>query len=122
MPKTPDYYSGNTIIITGAASGIGQATALIFAREGANVVCADVNHAGARRTCPCSPRRLRRALTACGRGARVFLVRSVDARVAIAPARAHLARARARRYDRKRRGRIRSDAHVADHARRKRRG
>ena len=50
MPKTPDYFSGKTIIITGAASGIGQATALIFAREGANVVCADVNHEGARRT------------------------------------------------------------------------
>ncbi|MET0633144.1 MAG: SDR family NAD(P)-dependent oxidoreductase, partial [Xanthobacteraceae bacterium] len=39
MPKTPDYFTGKTIIITGAASGIGQATALIFAREGANVVC-----------------------------------------------------------------------------------
>ena len=50
MPKTPDYFAGKTIIITGAASGIGQATALIFAREGANVVCADLNHAGARRT------------------------------------------------------------------------
>ena len=50
MPKTPDYFSGKTIIITGAASGIGQATALIFAREGANVVCADLNHEGARRT------------------------------------------------------------------------
>jgi 3-oxoacyl-[acyl-carrier protein] reductase len=50
MPKTPDYFAGKTIIITGAASGIGQATALIFAREGANVVCADVNQEGARRT------------------------------------------------------------------------
>jgi 3-oxoacyl-[acyl-carrier protein] reductase len=50
MSKTPDYFRGKTIIITGAASGIGQATALIFAREGANVVCADVNHEGARRT------------------------------------------------------------------------
>jgi NAD(P)-dependent dehydrogenase (short-subunit alcohol dehydrogenase family) len=50
MPKTPDYFAGKTIIITGAASGIGRATALIFAREGANVVCADVNEAGARAT------------------------------------------------------------------------
>ena len=49
MPKTPDYFAGKTIIITGAASGIGRATALIFAREGANVVCADINHEGARR-------------------------------------------------------------------------
>ena len=50
MPKTPDYFVGKTIIITGAASGIGKATALIFAREGANVVCADVNLDGARGT------------------------------------------------------------------------
>jgi NAD(P)-dependent dehydrogenase (short-subunit alcohol dehydrogenase family) len=50
MPKTPDYFAGKTIIITGAASGIGRATALIFAREHANVVCADVNEAGARDT------------------------------------------------------------------------
>jgi NAD(P)-dependent dehydrogenase (short-subunit alcohol dehydrogenase family) len=50
MPKTPDYFAGKTIIITGAASGIGRATALIFAREGANVVCADVNEAGAGKT------------------------------------------------------------------------
>jgi NAD(P)-dependent dehydrogenase (short-subunit alcohol dehydrogenase family) len=50
MPKTPDYFAGKTIIITGAASGIGRAAALIFAREGANVVCADVNEAGARDT------------------------------------------------------------------------
>jgi NAD(P)-dependent dehydrogenase (short-subunit alcohol dehydrogenase family) len=50
MPKTPDYFAGKTIIITGAASGIGRAAALIFAREGANVVCADINAAGARET------------------------------------------------------------------------
>jgi 3-oxoacyl-[acyl-carrier protein] reductase len=50
MPKTPDYFAGKTIIITGAASGIGRATALIFAREGANVVCADIDEAGARST------------------------------------------------------------------------
>jgi NAD(P)-dependent dehydrogenase (short-subunit alcohol dehydrogenase family) len=50
MPKTPDYFAGKTVIITGAASGIGRATALIFARERANVVCADINDAGARET------------------------------------------------------------------------
>src|SRR4249919_880781 len=50
MPKTPDYFHGKTIIITGAGSGIGRATALIFAREGANVVCADLNEKGARET------------------------------------------------------------------------
>jgi 3-oxoacyl-[acyl-carrier protein] reductase len=50
MPKTPDFFHHKTIVITGAASGIGRATALIFAREGANVVCADVNETGARET------------------------------------------------------------------------
>ena len=50
MPKTPDYFHGKTIIITGAASGIGRATALIFAREGANVVCADINEDGVTET------------------------------------------------------------------------
>jgi 3-oxoacyl-[acyl-carrier protein] reductase len=50
MPKTPDYFGGKTIVITGAGSGIGRETALIFAREGANVVCADLNEAGARDT------------------------------------------------------------------------
>jgi 3-oxoacyl-[acyl-carrier protein] reductase len=50
MPKTPDYFAGKTILITGAASGIGRATALIFAREGANVVCADINEKGVRET------------------------------------------------------------------------
>src|SRR5476649_178961 len=50
MPKTPDYFSGKTIVITGAGSGIGRATALIFAREGANVVCADINGAGVTET------------------------------------------------------------------------
>jgi NAD(P)-dependent dehydrogenase (short-subunit alcohol dehydrogenase family) len=50
MPKTPNYFVGKTIVITGAGSGIGRATALIFAREGANVVCADVNEDGARAT------------------------------------------------------------------------
>ena len=47
MPKTPDYFDGKTIFITGAASGIGRETAHIFAREGANVTCADVNAEGA---------------------------------------------------------------------------
>ena len=38
---------GKTALITGAASGIGAATALAFAREGANVMCADINAKGA---------------------------------------------------------------------------
>ena len=36
--------------ITGAASGIGRATALIFAREKANVVCADIDETGVKET------------------------------------------------------------------------
>ena len=50
MPKTPDYFVGKTIIISGAASGIGKSTAQIFAREGANVVCGDIDAEGAERT------------------------------------------------------------------------
>jgi 3-oxoacyl-[acyl-carrier protein] reductase len=50
MPKTPDYFKNKTIVITGAGSGIGRATAMIFAREGANVVCADINENGAKET------------------------------------------------------------------------
>ena len=47
MVKTPDYFQGKTLFITGAASGIGKATADAFAREGANVVATDIDDAGA---------------------------------------------------------------------------
>ncbi len=50
MSKTPDFFQGKTVLITGAASGIGRATASIFAREGANIVAADIDAAGAERT------------------------------------------------------------------------
>ncbi len=41
--------NGKTAIITGAANGIGRASALLFAREGANLVLADVNDASLRK-------------------------------------------------------------------------
>ena len=36
-------FAGKVAVVTGAATGIGRATALAFAREGANAVLADVN-------------------------------------------------------------------------------
>lgn len=41
---------GKTAIITGAGSGIGRASALLFAREGANVLVADIDEDGGRAT------------------------------------------------------------------------
>ncbi|MEL7031789.1 MAG: SDR family NAD(P)-dependent oxidoreductase [Pseudomonadota bacterium] len=39
--------AGKTVLITGAASGMGRATAHLFAREGANVMATDLNGDGA---------------------------------------------------------------------------
>ena len=41
-------FSGKCVVITGAASGIGRAATLLFAREGAQVFAADLNLDGAK--------------------------------------------------------------------------
>lgn len=44
------WASGKTALVTGAAAGIGRATALAFARAGARVVAADVDEVGGEET------------------------------------------------------------------------
>ena len=46
MPNTDGNLDGKVAFVTGAASGIGRATALAFAHEGANVVVADIDQRG----------------------------------------------------------------------------
>ena len=41
-----ELLKGRTAVITGAASGIGRATALLFAQHGARLVCIDINDEG----------------------------------------------------------------------------
>ena len=45
-----DEMKGRAVIVTGGASGIGRATALLLAREGARVFIGDIDEAGGRAT------------------------------------------------------------------------
>ncbi|CAN5225196.1 3-oxoacyl-ACP reductase FabG [soil metagenome] len=50
MARDPQFFIGKTIIITGAASGVGRAAAHLFAQQGVNVVCADIDGKGVEQT------------------------------------------------------------------------
>ncbi|MEU6895497.1 SDR family NAD(P)-dependent oxidoreductase [Streptomyces sp. NPDC046557] len=50
MPTTPYDLTGRTALVTGAASGIGRATAVLLSRAGAAVHCADRDATGLRET------------------------------------------------------------------------
>ncbi|MFF5993014.1 SDR family oxidoreductase [Prauserella flavalba] len=49
-PPSPRRFPGRLVVVTGGGSGIGQATALAFAEEGADVVVADIDGQAAART------------------------------------------------------------------------
>ncbi len=54
-------FNGKTVVVTGAASGIGRATALAFAVEGAIVYAADIDEAGLAETAAASNGTIRTA-------------------------------------------------------------
>jgi NAD(P)-dependent dehydrogenase (short-subunit alcohol dehydrogenase family) len=71
-------YNGKVAFVTGAANGIGRATALAFAREGASVVVADVSEEGNQETA-----RLIEELGASALAVRCDVSRSEDVKAAL---------------------------------------
>lgn len=43
IKKYPDKFAGHVVLVTGAAQGIGRATATLFAQQGATIVLVDLN-------------------------------------------------------------------------------
>lgn len=41
---------GKIVLVTGAGMGIGRATCLLFAREGAKIIALDIDHAAGKET------------------------------------------------------------------------
>jgi NAD(P)-dependent dehydrogenase (short-subunit alcohol dehydrogenase family) len=48
--KSPEWFKGKKVLVTGAASGFGRGIALAFARAGCDLVLVDVNEKGLRET------------------------------------------------------------------------
>ena len=46
-----DSLKGKVVLVTGAGSGLGEATARAFARAGCSVACIDINEKEAERVC-----------------------------------------------------------------------
>jgi NAD(P)-dependent dehydrogenase (short-subunit alcohol dehydrogenase family) len=55
----PGRLAGRSGVVTGAASGLGREVALLFAREGANVIAADIDEPGAHETARAGGERVR---------------------------------------------------------------
>ena len=55
-----DTLKGKVVLVTGAGSGLGEATARAFARAGCAVACLDLNQAAAERVAAGTVRAVRR--------------------------------------------------------------
>lgn len=77
-------HAGRTYVITGAGGGIGRACAIILGSRGANILCADVNLAGAEETCAMVHEASKRVGIAQPCSVDVTLEKSVDTMIEIA--------------------------------------